>query len=99
MKKYFIIDFYLHQKVSIIFILSACSALLLSASFLPNSLSGENPGNAYQNINNKLGNYFYSILFIIVFVCLSFICSYARTYIKVLMVMIVHMQQYPKIVM
>ena len=85
MKKYFIIDFYLHHKVSIIFILSACSALLLSASFLPNSLSGENPGNAYQNINNKLGNYFYSILFIIVFVGLSFICSYARTYIKVLM--------------
>ena len=85
-KKYFIIDFYKHQKVSIIFIISACSALLLTASFLPTSLlDGEDEKNAYQNINDKLGSYFYCILFIILFVGLSFIYSYSRTYSKVLM--------------
>ena len=85
MKKYFIIAFYLHHKVSIIFIVSACSILLLIASFLPSSLPGKNSENAYQNIKNKLGRYFYCILFIILFVCLSFFWSYSRTYIKVLM--------------
>ena len=86
LKKYFIIDFYKHQKVSIIFIISACSALLLTASILPTSLlDGKDEKNAYQNINDKLGSYFYCILFIILFVGLSFIYSYSRTYSKVLM--------------
>ena len=85
MKKYFIIYFYKHHKVSIIFIVSACSALILTASFLPNSLLDENSGNAYENINTKLGSYFYCILFIFVFVGLSFIYSYSRVYSKVLM--------------
>ena len=86
LKKYFIIDFYKHQKVSIIFIIPACSALLLTASFLPTSLlDGEDEKNAFQNINDKLGSYFYCILFIILFVGLSFIYSYSRTYSKVLM--------------
>ena len=80
------IDFYKHQKVSIIFIISACSALLLTASILPTSLlDGKDEKNAYQNINDKLGSYFYCILFIILFVGLSFIYSYSRTYSKVLM--------------
>ena len=78
--------FYKHQKVSIIFIISACSALLLTASILPTSLlDGKDEKNAYQNINDKLGSYFYCILFIILFVGLSFIYSYSRTYSKVLM--------------
>ena len=86
LKKYFIIDFYKNQKVSIIFIIPACSALLLTASFLPTSLlDGEDEKNAFQNINDKLGSYFYCILFIILFVGLSFIYSYSRTYSKVLM--------------
>ena len=85
MKKYFIIDFYKHHKVSIIFIVSACSALILAASFLPNSFFGKDSGNAYENINKKLGSYFYCILFIILFVGLSFIYSYTRVYTKVLM--------------
>ena len=85
-KKYFIIDFYKHQKVSIIFIVSTCSILLLTASFLPTSLlSDKNEGNAYKNINYKLGSYFYCILFFILFVGLSFIYSYSRAYSKVLM--------------
>ena len=84
-RNYFIIDFYRHHKVSIIFNVSICSTLLLTASFLPTSLSGENPGNSYQNLNDKLGNYFYCILFIFVFVILSLIYSFSRIYSKVLM--------------
>ena len=85
MKKYFIIDFYIHHKVSIFFIVFLCSILLLIASFLPTSLSGDNQGNSYQNINKKLGNYFYCILFILFFVLLSYIYAYSRTVSKVLM--------------
>ena len=84
-RNYFIIDFYRHHKVSIIFNVSICSTLLLTASFLPTSLSDENPGNSYQNLNDKLGNYFYCILFIFVFVILSLIYSFSRIYSKVLM--------------
>ena len=84
-RNYFVIDFYRHHKVSIIFNVSICSTLLLTASFLPTSLSDENPGNSYQNLNDKLGNYFYCILFIFVFAILSLIYSFSRIYSKVLM--------------
>ena len=84
-RNYFNINFYRHHKVSIIFNVSICSTLLLTASFLPTSLSGENPGNSYQNLNDKLGNYFYCILFIFVFSILSLIYSFSRIYSKVLM--------------
>ena len=84
-KNYFNINFYRHHKVSIIFNVSICSTLLLTASFLPTSLSDENPGNSYQNLNDKLGNYFYCILFIFVFAILSLIYSFSRIYSKVLM--------------
>ena len=46
MKKYFDIDFYLHHKVSIIFIVSVCSSLLVAESFLPNFIPGEYSGNS-----------------------------------------------------
>ena len=85
MKKYFVMDFYLHHKVSIIFIISICSILLLTASFLPTSLIGNNSGNAYQNIETKLGSKFYSILFILVFVVLSYDYAFSRIYSKILM--------------
>ena len=85
MRKYFKMDFYIHHKVSIIFILSTVSATLFVASFLPSNISGEFEGNAYQNINHKLGSYFYFILFILLFAFLSFIYSYSRTFSKVLM--------------
>ena len=84
MKKYFDIDFYLHHKVSIIFIVSVCSSLLIAESFLPNFIPGEYSGNSYQNIKNKFGSYYYCILFIIIFVALSFVFSYVITYMKVL---------------
>lgn len=85
LKKYFIIDFYIHHKASLIFNISACSTLLLIASFLPSSLSGQNPVNSYVNIKELLGNYFYCLLFIAIFVILSYIYSFSRTYSKVLM--------------
>jgi len=85
LKKYFVIDFYIHQKVSLIFNISTCSTLLLTASFLPTSLSGGNPVNSYTNIKRLLGSYFYCLLFISLFVILSYIYSFSRTYSKVLM--------------
>ena len=85
MKKYFKIDFYIHHKVSVIFIVSTVSITLFIASLLPSNISGEYGGNAYQNINIRLGSYFYFILFILLFAFLSFIYSYSRTFSKALM--------------
>ena len=85
MKRYFIMDFYKHHKVSIIFNISVCSILLIIASLLPSSLMGDNSGNAYQNIEIKLGSKFYSILFIFIFLVLSCVYSFTRVYSKILM--------------
>ena len=85
MRKYFVMDFYLHNKVSIIFIISICSILLLTASLLPTSLLGKISGNAYENIEIKLGSKFYSILFIFIFIILSYDYSFSRIYSKILM--------------
>ena len=54
MRKYFINEIYIHHKVSIIFIISICSILILISTFLPKSSLGENSGNAYENIEKKL---------------------------------------------
>ena len=51
MKKYFVFNFYIHHKCSLIFIISSCSACLLVASFLPNSTTGG--FNCYQVIKQK----------------------------------------------
>ena len=85
MRKYFIMDFYLHHKVSIIFIILICSILLLIATFIPYIAYGKNIGNAYESINAKLGNKFYSILFIFVFIVLSYDYAFSRVYSKILM--------------
>ena len=85
MRKYFIMDFYKHHKISIIFIILICSGLLLAASFIPNTTFGENSGNVYQNIKTQLGSYFYSILFIFIFIILSYIYAFSRVYSKILM--------------
>ena len=73
MKLFFIINIYKHHKMSIIFIVSICSILILVESFLPSWLSNEKSENSYQNIKNKLGSYFYSIIIIILFAGLSVI--------------------------
>ena len=85
MGRYFIIYFYAHHKISILFNVLFGSSILIIASFLPTSLSTENKGNSYQNINNKFCNYFYCILFILVFIVLSIIFCFSRIYSKVLM--------------
>ena len=81
MKRYFEIDIYKHHKCAIIFNFILCTTLLFVASFFPCSKEG----NQYESIENKLGNYFYSIIFILVFLFLSFIYSFSRNFSKVLM--------------
>jgi hypothetical protein len=85
MRKYFIIYFYRHHKFAIIFNATVCSAILLTCSFLPTSLSNDNPGNSYHNIKARLGSYFFCVLFILLFLILSYIYAFSRVYSKVLM--------------
>ena len=90
MGKYFIIDLYKHHKVSILFNAIFCSSILIVTSFLPSSLYYENQGNlvpenSFQNIKEKLGSYFYSILLLVIYIFLSFVFCYTRVYSKVLM--------------
>jgi len=81
MKRYFVIDIYIHHKCSIYFNSILCTTLLFVASFFPYS----EEGNQYKSVENKLGNAFYSIIFILVFLFLSFIYSFSRNFSKVLM--------------
>ena len=85
MGKYFKIYFYRHHKVSIMFNAIFGSIILIITSFLPSSLSNENQGNSYQNIKEKFGSYFYSILLILSFLILSLAFCFTRVYSKVLM--------------
>ena len=85
MRIYFTIDVYIHHKVAIFFNVTVCSAILITASFLPTSLSNDNQGNSYQNTKNKFGSYFYCILIILFFMVISFIFCFTRIYSKVLM--------------
>ena len=80
MKRYFIMDFYKHHKVSIIFNILVCSILLIIASLLPSSLMGDNSRNAYQNIEIKLGSKFYRILFIFIFLVLSCVYEFIQKF-------------------
>ena len=84
MRKYFIVNYYIHHKVAIIFNVTVCSAILITASLLPTSL---NSGfdNSYTTLKDKLGSYFYFILFILFFLFLSYIYSFSRVYSKVFM--------------
>ena len=70
LKKYFVIEFYKHHKVSIIFIIS---------------VANDDKYNSYDNLRDKLGSSYYCILFIFLQSCLNFVYSYSRTYSKVLM--------------
>ena len=69
MKKYFEVDVQKHHKCSIIFVTIICTLLLFIVSFLPNSIT--NGLNQYQFIKEQLGSYFYSIIFISIFLLLS----------------------------
>ena len=90
MRKYFTIDYYKHHKVSILFNAIFCSSILIFTSFLPSSLYYEDqenyvPESSLQNLKDKLGSYFYSILLIAVYMLLSFVFCFTRIYSKVLM--------------
>ena len=90
MRKYFTIDYYKHHKVSILFNAIFCSSILIFTSFLPSSLYYEDqenyvPESSLQNLKDKLGSYFYSILLIAVYMILSFVFCFTRIYSKVLM--------------
>ena len=84
MKRYYKIDYYLHQKVSIIFIVTFCCTMLFIASFFSMPISTDKQINTYQNIENKFGNYLYCIPFIILFLLLNLIYSFSKTYSKIL---------------
>ena len=71
---------YAHQKYSMIFIIILDSILLIIASFLP----GINENNEYINIYQKTGNILICIFFIIFYIVLSALMSYARVKGKIL---------------
>ena len=90
MNKYFIINFYKHQKYSIIFIIITTTPLLLTSTFLPYS-NHNNPkefirdNNTYEIIDSMTGSTLYFIPIFIMFIFLSCIISYARVKSKVIM--------------
>ena len=59
--------------------------ILITASFLPSSISENDKNNSYQNVEEKLGSYYYIILLILLFMVLSFVFCFTRIYSKVLM--------------
>ena len=85
LKKYFIVDYYKHHKIAIIFIISSGSIFLLAASFLPNSLNAANPRTAYENVKNFTGSYYYCFLITAFFVFLSCNLGFSRAVAKALM--------------
>ena len=82
MKKYFVVDIYKHHKYSIIFIFLMSTIFLIISSLIPSEESGLN---AYQEIVEKYGNYFYCFSTMIVLVVLTFGYSFSRSYSKILM--------------
>ena len=83
MKKYFPYEIYIHHKLSMIFISITCLTFTLVCSLLPET-SSEEKLNTYQKVENEFGNYYYSILLVLVFVVGNFIYSYSVIYSKVL---------------
>ena len=90
MNKYFIINFYKHQKYSIIFIIIVTTPLLLLSSFLPYSNHNDpkefiRDNNTYEIIDFMTGSTLYFLAIFIIFIFLSCIISYARVKSKLLM--------------
>ena len=85
MGKYFKIYFYKHHKMTIILNPIFGTLILITASFLPSSISENDKNNSYQNVEEKLGSYYYIILLILLFMILSFVFCFTRIYSKVLM--------------
>ena len=84
LNKYFIINFFKHQKCSIYFIILTSSVMLILSSFLPFTIEDGEYINSYEVARQK-GSYFYSIPLFIFFIFISFIYSFSRVTGKVLM--------------
>ena len=84
MKKYFPYDIYRHHKLAIIFISITISTFILICSFLPNSPEEGKKLNTYQKVEKEFGSYYYSILFILLFILVNFIYAYSINFSKVL---------------
>ena len=82
MRRYYKIEFYNFQKCSLYFIVIASTLLLLINTVIPQKRMGNK--NEFDLYEDTLGNASYSIFFLIAFICLSFILSYARVKIKFL---------------
>ena len=85
---YFIINYYRHQKCSIIFILVVCSILLIISSFLKNTNNGSSDlkdKNTYEIISELTDNNYFFLLVLLIFIFLSAILAYSRVNMKVLM--------------
>ena len=80
MSMYIPTKIYTHQKYSMIFIIIPDSILLIIATFLP----GINENGKYINIYQKAGHILICIFFIIFYIVLSALMSYARVKGKIL---------------
>lgn len=82
MKLYFKMEFYTYMKCSLIFIIVTNIILLLTNTFLPQS--PDDHKNEYDMYKEAMGNAAYCIPFLIIFICMYSLLSYARVKIKVI---------------
>lgn len=80
---YFLVQYYSHQKFSIIFIISVNSLLLLVSSFLDNNIVDKQ--NVYSIIEEITGNNIIFIAILASFILLSIMVSFSRVKLKILM--------------
>ena len=88
MDTYFILNYYNHQKISIIFILVIDSILLIISSFLKNTnneSSDLKDKNTYEIVKYITNSDYFFLLVILIFIFLSAIYSFSRVKTKVLM--------------
>ena len=84
MDTYFKLNYYSHQKFSMVFIIVINSILLIVYSFLKNT-NDEESENTYQIIEGITGNNYSFIFILLIFIFLSCIFSYSRVKSKILM--------------
>ena len=82
MDSFFVMNYYKHQIYSLAFIIITNTILLLISSFLKNSEGGKN---TYEIIEDVTGHSYTFIIFMGIFILLSFLLSYSRVKSKVLM--------------
>ena len=58
--------------------------MILIASFLPSYFADSNSENAYDNVEKRLGSYYYCIPIILLFFFLNFVYTFSRTYSRIL---------------